>query len=112
MGNNYKDDVIKIIRARPQLNDIAVARRFYRKLFAEGLLVESESLADAIATSIENDIAAGNSWQVIISDSGQIDWVTKQNGVVTRETETEPMTSSARRAEADLLIVVPDESQL
>jgi phosphatidylserine/phosphatidylglycerophosphate/cardiolipin synthase-like enzyme len=77
-----------------------------------GLLVESETLAGAVAESIENDIAAGNSWQVIMNDEGDIEWITVESGVITTETDTEPMTPKARRAEADLLMAVPDDSQL
>ena len=77
-----------------------------------GLLVESESLAKAVAESIENDIAAGNSWQVILKNDGSIEWITVVQGVVTSELEKEPMTSAGRRIEADLLTVVPDDSQL
>jgi putative cardiolipin synthase len=76
-----------------------------------GLLVESETLSDVIATSIENDIAAGNSWQVTMNGR-QTEWVTKVNGVITTRTEIEPMTSEAQRAEADLLTIVPDKSEL
>ena len=77
-----------------------------------GLLVESESLANAVAESIENDMAAGNSWQVILKDDGSIEWITVENGVVISELEKEPMTSAGRRAEANLLTIVPDDSQL
>jgi putative cardiolipin synthase len=77
-----------------------------------GFLVDSQPLADAVAASIENDIAAGNSWRMIMQEDGQFAWITSQEGAVTTETETEPMTSKARRAEADLLMVVPDKSQL
>ncbi|HBE93087.1 MAG TPA: hypothetical protein DDW55_11390 [Gammaproteobacteria bacterium] len=77
-----------------------------------GLLVESEPLAKAVAESIENDIAAGNSWQVILKDDGSVEWITVENGEVTSELEKEPMTSKGRRAEADLLTIVPDDSQL
>jgi phosphatidylserine/phosphatidylglycerophosphate/cardiolipin synthase-like enzyme len=77
-----------------------------------GFLVESPSLAEAVAASIENDIAPGNSWQVIMQGDGQIAWITNENGLVNTETETEPMTSKGRRAEAKLLSVVPDKSQL
>jgi phosphatidylserine/phosphatidylglycerophosphate/cardiolipin synthase-like enzyme len=77
-----------------------------------GLLVESETLASAVAESIENDIAAGNSWQVIMKDAGKVEWVTVENGVITAETETEPMTSAAQRIEADALAVVPDDAEL
>jgi len=77
-----------------------------------GLLVESETLAKAVAESIENDMAAGNSWQVIMKDDGVVEWITVENGVVTSELEKEPMTSKGRRAEADILAIVPDDSQL
>jgi hypothetical protein len=77
-----------------------------------GLLVESETLAKAVAESIENDMAAGNSWQVIMKDDGVVEWITVENGVVTSELEKEPMTSKGRRVEADLLAIVPDDSQL
>ena len=77
-----------------------------------GLLVESETLANAVAESIENDIAAGNSWQVIMKDDGKVEWVTVENGVITAETETEPMISAAQRIEADALAVVPDDAEL
>jgi phosphatidylserine/phosphatidylglycerophosphate/cardiolipin synthase-like enzyme len=77
-----------------------------------GLLVESETLANAVAESIENDIAAGNSWQVIMQDDGKFEWITVDNGVVTSETETEPMTTMAQRAEAAVLAVLPDDAEL
>ena len=77
-----------------------------------GLLVESEALANAVADSIENDIAAGNSWQVILKDDGKVEWITVVDGVITAETETEPMTSAARRAEAKALALVPDDAEL
>ncbi len=77
-----------------------------------GLLVESETLADAVATSIENDIAAGNSWRVILKDDGKFEWITVEGGVRTAATDTEPMTSAVRRAEAKALGIVPDDAQL
>jgi len=77
-----------------------------------GFLVESPSLAEAVITSIENDIAPGNSWQVIMRADGKMAWITTKNGRIITDTETEPMTSKARRIEADLLTVVPDEAQL
>ncbi|MGB5816202.1 MAG: phospholipase D family protein [Thermoanaerobaculia bacterium] len=77
-----------------------------------GWLVESESLAEAVAESIEKDISAGNSWQVILKGDGKPEWITVVNGVITVEAEKEPMTSAARRAEADALAIVPDDAQL
>lgn len=77
-----------------------------------GLLVESKSLAEAVAASIENDIAADNSWQVIMDSREEISWITKENGTVIHTLTTEPMTTIEQRAEADLLDVVPDKAQL
>lgn len=77
-----------------------------------GLLVESEDLGRAVAESIENDIAAGNSWRVILKEDGSVVWVTLEDGVVTEEFDTEPMTSAVTRAEADALAVVPDSKEM
>ena len=77
-----------------------------------GLLVESEALGRAVAESIENDIAAGSSWRVILKDDGSFAWVTMEDGVITAETDTEPMTTAAQRAEADALALVPDSSEM
>ena len=75
-------------------------------------VVESESLSEAVAESIEKDISAGNSWQVILKDDGKPEWISVENGVITVEAEKEPMTTAAQRAEADALAIVPDDSQL
>jgi putative cardiolipin synthase len=77
-----------------------------------GLLVESEALAKLVADSIEEDIAAGSSWQVVLKEDGKLEWITVAGGVVTAETDEEPMTTAARRAEAKALAIVPDDSQL
>ncbi|MGB5659387.1 MAG: phospholipase D-like domain-containing protein, partial [Thermoanaerobaculia bacterium] len=77
-----------------------------------GLLVESETLGRAVAESIENDIAAGNSWQVILKDDGKVAWVSMEDGVVTEEFDTEPMTTAVKRAEADALALVPDSKEM
>lgn len=77
-----------------------------------GLLIESETLGNAVAESIEDDIAAGNSWQVIMKDDGKVEWITRKNGAITAEEDREPMTTAAQRAEAHALAIVPDESQL
>jgi len=76
-----------------------------------GLLVESEGLAEAVAESIENDMAGGNSWRVVLSDQGTLSWLTVEDGVITEETATEPMTTAVQREEARLLSLVPDKNQ-
>jgi putative cardiolipin synthase len=77
-----------------------------------GLMVESEALARAVAESVENDIAAGSSWQVILKDDGNVGWVTIESGVVTEEFDTEPMTTAARRAAADAMALIPDSKEM
>ncbi len=77
-----------------------------------GLLVDSPELAVAVASSIKNDIAPGNSWQLELLAKGKINWVTRRDGKITEDLKVEPMTTAAQRAAADLLMVVPDKSQL
>ena len=77
-----------------------------------GLLVESEELAEQIASSIENDVAGENSWQVRLTEAGKLEWITLKDGVITSRTEKEPQTKALRRAEAWLLQAIPDDSQL
>ena len=77
-----------------------------------GLLVESEALGRVVAESIENDIAAGNSWQVALKDDGRMVWLTLKDGVVTETFDTEPMTSAVRRVEAADMEIIPDSSEM
>ena len=77
-----------------------------------GLMVESETLGAAVADSIESDISAGNSWQLEFNDKGKLTWLTRENGVVTEQFHKDPMTSAAKRAEADALALIPDAKQM
>ena len=77
-----------------------------------GFLVESVDLAKAVRGSIEQDLSPGNSWQVVMRPDGRVAWVTTQNGKLIFETDAEPMVSKKRRAAADLLLLVPMDSQL
>ena len=77
-----------------------------------GLLVDSPELAVAVASSIKNDIAPGNSWQLELLAKGKVNWVTRRDGKITEDLKVEPMTTAAQRTAADLLMVVPDKSQL
>ena len=77
-----------------------------------GLMVESEALGRAVAKSIENDIAAGSSWQLMLKEDGKVVWVTKENGAITEEFDTDPMTTAAQRAEADALALIPDDREM
>jgi hypothetical protein len=65
-----------------------------------------------VAESIENDMAGGNSWQVVESDRGKLSWLTVRDGVTTDETDTEPMTTAVQREEARVLSLVPDKAQM
>ncbi|MDF7806614.1 phospholipase D family protein [Pontiellaceae bacterium B12219] len=77
-----------------------------------GLLVESEGLGEAVAASIENDMAPGNSWRVQFDSSGKTKWVTLQDGSVIEEFEMEPMTTAKQRAEAEAMALIPDTGQM
>jgi putative cardiolipin synthase len=77
-----------------------------------GLLVDSESLGQAVAESIEQDISPGNSWQVILKDDGHVAWVSLKDGVTTEVYDSEPMSSAERLAEADALALIPDSSEM
>ena len=43
---------------------------------------------------------------------GKVAWITSQNGEIIMEPDAEPMATRKRRAAADLLMGVPDDSQL
>ena len=77
-----------------------------------GFLVESSDLAKAVSASIQKDLLPVNSWQVVMQPDGSVAWVTFENGKLTFETDTDPMVSKKRRAAADLLLLVPMDSQL
>ncbi|MCZ6890406.1 MAG: phospholipase D family protein [Gammaproteobacteria bacterium] len=72
-----------------------------------GLLVESEELGRLVAESIERDMAAGNSWEVVLTDAGKFRWLTHENGMVMETLDKEPMTTAVQRAEARALGIVP-----
>ena len=77
-----------------------------------GFLVDSPELARAVLASIQQDISPGNSWQVVLGPHGKVAWITSRNGEVITEPRAEPLATRKRRAAADLLMGVPDDSQL
>jgi putative cardiolipin synthase len=77
-----------------------------------GLLVQSETLAAAVADSINVDISAGNSWRVRFDANNDLQWVTIEQGKVTEHFDNEPMTSVLQRLEADALYLIPDTSEM
>jgi putative cardiolipin synthase len=77
-----------------------------------GFLVTSEELGQAVANSILGDMSPGNSWQVRQNGMGQTEWVTFENGVETIEPDREPLSSNARKMEADLVEPFTPESEM
>ena len=67
-----------------------------------GFLVTNDELGQAVANSILGDMNPGNSWQVRQNQQGKTEWVTIESGVETIEPNNEPLSSSARKIEADL----------
>jgi putative cardiolipin synthase len=77
-----------------------------------GLLVESPELAQAVANSILNDMQAGNAWKLRLNEKGQTEWVTIEDGKETIEENSEPLSSSSRKIEADLVQPFTPDSQM
>ena len=77
-----------------------------------GVLVESIELGQAVANSILNDMAPGNSWLVRLNDKGKTEWVTVQDGIENIEEHAEPLTSKTRKLEADIAQPFTPESQM
>ena len=77
-----------------------------------GVLVESAKLGEAVANSILNDMAPGNSWLVRLNNKGKTEWVTVQDGEETVEEDSEPLTSVMRKIEADIAQPFTPESQM
>ena len=77
-----------------------------------GFLVESPGLADAVMASIQQNISPDDSWQVVLLPDGKLAWATRRQREIIIEPDSDPMATRARRAEADLLMPVPDDSQL
>jgi putative cardiolipin synthase len=77
-----------------------------------GFLVESEELGNAVADSILNDMGPGNAWLVRLSDAGGTEWVTVRNGEETIEPKSEPLSSSSRKLEADLVQPLTPDSEM
>jgi hypothetical protein len=69
-------------------------------------------LAQAVAASLENDIAPGNSWRVLINDKTHTVWVTLENGITNETFTSDPMTTEAERAKAEAIEVIPDSGQM
>lgn len=77
-----------------------------------GLLVESEALGRQVAQSILGDMAPGNAWRLRIGADGETQWTTEIDGRVEVEPEQEPLASTARRLEADLVEPVTPAAEM
>jgi putative cardiolipin synthase len=77
-----------------------------------GLLVDNPELARAVADSILNDMRAGNAWKLRLGDKGHTEWVSIVDGKEIIEENSEPLSSSGRKLEADLAQPFTPESQM
>ncbi len=77
-----------------------------------GVLVESAELGQAVANSILNDMAPGNSWLVRLNAKGKTEWVTVRDGIENIEEHAEPLASKTRKIEADIAQPFTPESQM
>ncbi len=66
-----------------------------------GILVDSPELGAAVADSILADMAPGNAWLVRLNEQGETEWVTVREGVDAIEPDSEPLSSTDRKLEAD-----------
>jgi putative cardiolipin synthase len=62
-----------------------------------GFVIESATLAQALATALDDSIAAGRSYEVRLSDRGDLYWLERRGTEVVRH-DTEPRTTFWQRA--------------
>jgi putative cardiolipin synthase len=77
-----------------------------------GVLIHSAELGQQVANSILNDMAPGNAWLVRLNDRGKTEWVTIDNGKEIIEQDDEPLSSSGRKIEADLVQPLTPQSEM
>ena len=77
-----------------------------------GVLIENAELAQAVADSLLNDMAPGNSWLVRLNEKGETEWVTVLDGKEVSEPESEPMSSTGRKVKADLAQPLTPKDQM
>ncbi len=76
-----------------------------------GLYVESTALAAELKAFMDQGAAPANSWQVVIDEQGRLAWLATEDGVSLRESK-EPSTGWFKRFSADIIKLLPVESQL
>jgi len=75
------------------------------------LLVNSESLAEQVASIIELDMAAENSWHVSINEHNRVRWTMQRDGVTVTE-KNEPEAGLMQKAISWIAAILPIEDQL
>ena len=71
-----------------------------------GLVIESPSLAQAVAALIERDMAPHNSWRLELTAEGRMEWVTRREGRLVR-VEAEPDIGVGAALKFLLLAILP-----
>ncbi|MBK8639718.1 MAG: hypothetical protein IPN92_16125 [Chromatiaceae bacterium] len=71
-----------------------------------GLIIESPSLAQAVAALIERDMAPHNSWRLELTAEGRIEWVTQREGRPVRA-EAEPDIGVGEALKFLILTILP-----
>ena len=75
-------------------------------------MVESEKLAQQVADYMDQGARLNNAYRVELDENGDLVWVTRaDNGDLVR-LDKEPQTGLLKRGAADLIKVLPVESQL
>ncbi len=75
------------------------------------LLVNSEPLAEQVASAIEIDMAAENSWKVSINEHNRVRWTMQREGIMVIR-KNEPEASLIRKAISWIAAILPIEGQL
>jgi putative cardiolipin synthase len=76
-----------------------------------GIYIKSPELADRLTTYMEAGVIPANSYRVLLDPNGDIVWETVRDGQTQRYRD-EPETGFRRRAAANLLKLLPIDSQL
>jgi len=76
-----------------------------------GLYIESRELAERLTTYMETGVAAANSYRVRFDAAGRVVWETVRDGEMVRY-RNEPETGLRRRLVADLVKLLPIDSQV
>ena len=67
-----------------------------------GVIVDSASLAQALAASVERDMQPANAWQVTLAADGQVRWTSGE-----RVLDTQPARNTWQRVEDIIFMAFP-----